>query len=125
LTNRSDANRGRVADQAAPKAHCTSRSNPDKPRRTCRLGADASVEDSGRRSGEIGLDTTFHRRKSNRISRLARFITRSKQSLPFQRHLLSPHQRPALRQVADFGAKGGGATCYEVGNLRSNTVLAP
>jgi hypothetical protein len=31
------------------------------PRRTCRLGADASVEGDGWRSEAICLDTTFHR----------------------------------------------------------------
>jgi hypothetical protein len=70
----SDAHRGRVTDRKAPKARraCqlntgkprrSSQQDPDKPRRTCRLGADASVEEDGRRSGGC-LDTTFHRRTS-------------------------------------------------------------
>ena len=67
LASGSDANRGREADREAHKARRTSRLNPGKPRRTCRLGADASVEESGGRSGEICLDTTFHRRKSKRL----------------------------------------------------------
>jgi hypothetical protein len=60
LASGSDANRGREADREAPKARRTSRLNPGKPRRTSRLGADASVEEDGGRSGEICLDTTFH-----------------------------------------------------------------
>ncbi|XYH96311.1 hypothetical protein ACMHYB_52455 [Sorangium sp. So ce1128] len=73
LASGSDANRGRVVDREALKARraCqlnagkprrASQPNPDKPRRTCRLGADASVEEDGRRSEGICLDTTFHRR---------------------------------------------------------------
>jgi hypothetical protein len=61
LAGGSNANRGRVANREEYTARRTSQLNPDKPRRTCRLGADASVEENGGRSGEICLDTTFHR----------------------------------------------------------------
>src|SRR5262249_28232839 len=36
--------------------------NADKPRRTCRLGADDYVQEDRGRTGEICLDTSFHRR---------------------------------------------------------------
>jgi hypothetical protein len=44
------------------KPVCTRGLNPGKPRRTCRLGADAYVEEDSGRSGEICLDTSFPRR---------------------------------------------------------------
>src|SRR5262249_54307803 len=73
------ANRGRVADREgykgrgacppnAGKPPRSCRPNAGKPRRTCRLEADASVEEGRRRSGEICLDTTFHRRMSEASS---------------------------------------------------------
>jgi hypothetical protein len=73
LDSGSKANRGRVVDREelnvrrdcqldAGKPRRTGQPNPDKPRRMCRLEADAYVEENGWRSGEIYLDTTFHRR---------------------------------------------------------------
>lgn len=67
---RVDAHRGGVTDRGAPKAHCTCPLNPDKPRRTCRLRADASVEEGRRRSGGIGLDTPFLRSRSKRVRKV-------------------------------------------------------
>jgi hypothetical protein len=61
LADGSDASCGRVTRDPGR----TRELNPDKPRRTCRQGADASVEEGRRRSGEICLDTSFHRRRSN------------------------------------------------------------
>ena len=73
LASGSDANRGRVADREAHKARCTcllnagkprrvSQQNPDKPRRTCRLGANAYVEEGSGRSGSARHRRTTPRR---------------------------------------------------------------
>jgi hypothetical protein len=68
LASGSEASCGRVGDREAGKPCCFCPLHPGKPRRTCRLGADASVKDEhGRRSGGICLDTAFHRRKSKPI----------------------------------------------------------
>ena len=61
LADGSDASCGRVDRTPV----CPGGLNPDKPRRTCRQGADASVEEERGRSGEICLDTSFHRRSSS------------------------------------------------------------
>jgi hypothetical protein len=61
LASGSSANFERVADLVTICDPRDCQLNPDKPRRTCRLRADAYVEENRRRTGEICLDTTFHR----------------------------------------------------------------
>ena len=53
----------------AAKPPCSRQPNAGKPRHTSRLEADASVEEERGRMGEIGLDTTFHRRVSKDTAR--------------------------------------------------------
>jgi hypothetical protein len=60
----------------AGKPSCARQPNAGKPRRTCRLEADASVEEDGRRAGEICLDTSFHRSESKRICEVKRLLAR-------------------------------------------------
>lgn len=62
LANGSNANSERVVDRVENGDPRDCQWNPDKPRRTCRLRADAYVKENRRCMGEICLDTTFHRR---------------------------------------------------------------
>jgi len=63
LASGSIANPERVVDRTAIGGSRDHQLNPDKPRCTCRLRADAYVKENRGRTGEIYLDTTFHRRQ--------------------------------------------------------------
>jgi hypothetical protein len=65
LASGSIVNSERVADRVTIGDRRDCQLNPDKPRRTCRLRADAYVKENRGRTGEICLDTTFHRSHNN------------------------------------------------------------
>lgn len=64
LADRSNASCGLVVIQR-PNAERSRDLNADKPRRPCRLEADAYVKERRGRTREVCLDTSFHRRTSN------------------------------------------------------------
>jgi len=65
LADRSHASCGTVVVQR-PNPERIRDLNADKPRRSCRLEADAYVEERRGRTRQVCLDTSFHRRKNKR-----------------------------------------------------------